>query len=58
MQKEFADAERNLIKLNNRLQTVNTRLQESFRRRIESLNSKNTKTHEIKLIMDKEENEK
>lgn len=40
------------------MQTVNDRLQEGFRKRIETLNSHNTKTNEIKSKMSQEEKEK
>lgn len=58
MTHDYEQSQKNLNKLNQRLHTVNERLQEGFRRRIESLNQHNTKTNEIKLKMTKEEQEK
>lgn len=54
---EFQDAELKLNQLNHRLVSVNNRLQENFKRRIESLNNHNTKTNEIKLKMQQWEEE-
>lgn len=53
-QRQFQESERNLRRLNNRLQTVINRQNENFQKRIDSLKNQNTKTHEIKLKMDKE----
>jgi len=55
MNEEYEVSDAKLTKLNHRLHTVNTRLQEGFKRRIESLNTKNTKTQEIKVKMEHEE---
>lgn len=51
---EYQESERNLRRLNNRLQTVINRQNENFQKRIESLKNQNTKTNEIKLKMDRE----
>ena len=57
LNKEYEESDMKLNKLNNRLQTVNNRLQESFRKRIESLNSQNAKTEQIRRRMTKFEQE-
>lgn len=54
---DFQDAELRLNQLNHRLVSVNNRLQDNFKKRIDSLNSHNTKTNEIKLKMQQWEQE-
>ena len=48
---EYQDAEMRLNQLNHRLASVNNRLQENFKKRIESLSNHNNKTNEIKQKM-------
>ena len=57
MEMEFKDSERKLNNINHKLQTVTNRLHNNFNQRIESLNQKNTRTHEIKVKMDRYEEE-
>lgn len=58
MAKEYAESERKLNVLNNKHQNVTNRLNDHFRIKIESLNSHNVRTHEIKVKMNHYEEEK
>jgi hypothetical protein len=55
MNEEYEVSDTKLNKLNHRLHTVNTRLQDGFKKRIDSLNTKNTKTQQIKVKMQNQE---
>lgn len=57
MRSEFQESETNLHKFNMKLQAVNNRLQENFKKRIESLNTDNTRTNDIKIRMNRLEEE-
>jgi hypothetical protein len=55
--REFEEAERSLNKLNSNMVNVSNRLQENFKRRIESVNIQNTRTSEITLKWQRFEDE-
>ena len=51
MKNEYQESEKRLHKFNRKLEAVNNRLHENFQKRIESLNTSNTRTNEIKVKM-------
>ena len=55
--REYDESDRKLKNINNKLQVVTNRLNDNFRRKIEDLNAKNVRTHEIKVKMDRYEEE-
>lgn len=56
-EKEYIESEQKLKSLNNKLDTVTNRMNDNFKKRIESLNTKNARTDEIKRKMAKYEEE-
>ncbi|CAI2364637.1 unnamed protein product [Moneuplotes crassus] len=57
MDNEYTESRMKLKNLDDKMQTVTNRLNDNFKKRIESLNTQNTRTHEIKTKMDKYEEE-
>ncbi|CAI2364644.1 unnamed protein product [Moneuplotes crassus] len=57
-QQEYDESKMMLRNLDNKVQTVTNRLNDNFKKRIETLNNQNTRTQEIKVKMNQYEEEK